>query len=399
VILTLSKKEKIKRFSSLCPFLLKIKRSRGKKSNSATWTISCQCTFKDVSFFAFLGVSKSKAQEEKKKTIKGVNPTKNPSFKNAKTSTSKNNISAKSRTDKEGISAGKARGKAKTQPSKPGKRKAEKDVMRWRLARHPYSKKKPGPGDKGAEKKRPFGPKKPVHKSTPKPGQKVTPKPGQKGTPKPGHKSTLQPAQKSTPRSPPGQKKPKPVKKAKPGKIYQSNKKPLLSVKKKQTPAAGGNGWKKAHKTSTNKKKPGYTNNKGATLGKYKKKGDKGKKPSATPVFFKKTAGGVTIKNQIKDKGHKRPKTIENEPDSLEKRPLSYSVGRKNSKKYKDEREHASENEEFFGTARREARIEIDKRAGKHSEHGRRRVSKKLYRYCPARWVLIKVVSIDISSF
>jgi hypothetical protein len=229
------------------------------------------------------------------------------------------------------------------------KNKEKKKGSRWQLARQPYIKKTPGPGDKGTEKKRPFGVKRPGQKSTRRPGHKSTPKPGHKSTPKPGHKST---------RRPPGQKKPKPVRKARPDKFSQSHKKSPKN-KKKQTQGAG------AHKISTKKSKPSH--------GKHKKKGSHGKKPNDTPAFLKKTGGGASIKNQMNHKDHKRPKMVENTPGSEEHRRLDKGKRRENSKKTKDEMGDTQENEKWLsGIGRRDE-------MGNHLQpHGPRRVSKQL---------------------
>ncbi len=257
----------------------------------------------------------------------------------------------------------------KGSPEKHGKNKGKNKVSRWQLARQPYIKKTPGPGDKGTEKKRPFGVKRPGHqKSTQRPGHKSTPKPGHKSTPKPGHKSTPKPGHKTT-RRPPGQKKPKPVRKAKPVKISQSHKKSPKN-KKKQTQGAG------AHKTSTKKSKPSHSFNKEKPHRNHKKKGSHGKKPNDTPAFFKKTGDRVSMKNQMKHKDNKRSKMIEKEQDSEEHRRLDRGKKRENSKKTKDEKGDTQENDKrLFGRGSREA----IGRMGNHLQpHGPRRVSKQL---------------------
>ncbi len=304
---------------------------------------------------------------------------------NGKATTFQNNGSAKSvgtYTERKALVQSEKKGS--TEKHRKNKEK-KKGSSRWQLARQPYIKKTPGPGDKGTEKKRPFGVKRPGHhkstqrpghkstqrpghKSTPKPGHKSTPKPGHKSTPKPGHKSTPKPGHKSTPkpghkstRRPPGQKKPKPVRKAKPDKFSQSHKKSPKNKKKQQ--GAG------AHKISTKKNKPSH--------GKHKKKGIHGKKPNDTPAFFKKTGGRVSIKNQMTHKDNKRPKMVENAPDSEEHRRLDKGKIRENSKKTKDEKGDTQENDKrLFGRGSREA-------MGNHLQpHGPRRVSKHQNLYC-----------------
>ena len=278
---------------------------------------------------------------------------------NGKVTTFQNNGSAKSvGTYMERKALVQSEKKGSTE--KHRKNKEKKKGSRWQLARQPYIKKTPGPGDKGTEKKRPFGVKRPGQKSTRRPGQKSTRRPGHKSTPKPGHKSTPKPGHKST-RRPPGQKKPKPVRKARPDKFSQSHKKSPKN-KKKQTQGAG------AHKISTKKSKPSH--------GKHKKKGSHGKKPNDTTAFLKKTGGGASIKNQMNHKDHKRPKMVENTPGSEEHRRLDKGKRRENSKKTRDEKGDTQENDKrLFGRGSREAMG----RMGNHLQpHGPRRVSKHL---------------------
>ena len=205
-------------------------------------------------------------------------------------------------------------GGKKVKSSNPG---GKDEVLRWKLASrrqtHPppasFSKRKPGPADKGAEKKRPLG----------------------------GHKRpSSSSAGKTTTRRP--RDRPRPLKKGKPVRV--AHKKPGHNSKNK--PPKGHpqpqHGPQKGHQTKKSKKKvkPSY-HSKDWSKGKPNRKG--GKSTTVAPVFFKNPGGKAKIKNQL-HKGHKRSKTLEGAESTVErKRPLRVSLrGKKEDKGEKKER-------------------------------------------------------------
>jgi hypothetical protein len=169
--------------------------------------------------------------------------------------------------------------------SKPDRKK---EVFKWELVRPKASRrnsgrrktankpawgnrKKPGPTDKGTEKKHPH-----VHKKRPT-----------------GHGGGSRPAGNGGSSRPTANKK-KPAKvtstkhKKKPAKVTSTkHTKPSKVGNHKQAPSVSG-------------QKPGFIQGNNKKHVKNKKKGGKGKKPkgTSTPGFFKKTAGGVALKNQ-----------------------------------------------------------------------------------------------------